>query len=118
MATRTKTREITITESHGTFSLFKKHGSSKKDYDFSGMAALRQLLSNEKARILDAIKTQKPGSIYELAKKLGRGFKSVNDDIKLLERFGFIELVEEKTKNRIRHKPEVVVDNIVINVKL
>jgi len=112
-----KTREITITESKGTFSIFKKNKIGKKDFDFSGMLDLRQLLSNEKARILHAIKTEKPKSIYELAKKLGRGFKSVNDDIKLLERFGFIELSEEKTKNRIRHKPEVVIDSLIINVK-
>jgi len=53
-----------------------------------------------------------------LAKKLGRGFKSVSDDIHLLERFGFIELIEEKTKNRIRHKPEIVVDTITIHIKV
>jgi len=115
---KTKTREITIRESHGAFSIFKTHKVSKKDYDFEGMLSLRQLLSNEKARILDVIKTQKPSSIYDLAKKLGRGFKSVNDDIKLLERFGFIELSEEKTKNRVRHKPEIVVDTITIHVKI
>jgi predicted transcriptional regulator len=118
MATKTKTREITITESHGAFSIFRKQKRSKEDYDFSGMSALRQLLSNEKARILDSIKKEKPGSIYELAKNLGRGFKSVNDDLKLLERFGFIDLIEEKTKKRIRHRPEIVVDNIIINIKL
>lgn len=115
---KTKTREITIRESKGAFSLLKKSGVSKKDYNFSGVLALRQLLSNEKARILHAIKIQKPNSIYDLAKKLGRGFKSVSDDIKLLERFGFIELIEEKTKNRIRHRPEIVVDNIIINIKI
>jgi predicted transcriptional regulator len=115
---RTKTREIAIKASKGTFSIFKDTKFSKKDYDFSGLLALRQLLSNEKARILHVIKNQKPGSIYELAKKLGRGFKSVNDDIKLLERFGFVELVEEKTKNRIRHRPEVVVDVIKINLEI
>ncbi|MCK4553171.1 hypothetical protein KAT80_03125 [Candidatus Pacearchaeota archaeon] len=115
---KTKTREITIKESKGAFSLFKKSGTSKKDYDFSGVLALRQLLSNEKARILHVIKTQKPKSIYDLAKKLDRGFKSVNDDIKLLERFGFIELIEEKTKNRIRHKPEIVIDTITIHLKI
>lgn len=113
-----KTREITLRESKGAFSLLKKPGVSKKDYDFSGVSALRQLLSNEKARILDVIKTQKPQSIYELAKKLNRGFKSVSDDIKLLERFGFIELVQEKTKNRIRHRPEIVVDTVIINIKI
>ena len=115
---KTKTREITITESKGAFSIFKKQKTSKKDYDFSGVLALRQLLSNEKARILNVIKNKKPNSIYDLAKKLGRGFKSVNDDLKLLERFGFIELIEEKTKNRIRHRPEIVVDTITIHLKI
>ena len=115
---KTKTREITITESKGAFSLFKKSGTSKKDYDFSGVLALRQLLSNEKARILHAIKNQNPISIYDLAKKLNRGFKSVNDDLKLLQRFGFIELIEEKTKNRKRHKPMIISDVITIHFKI
>jgi predicted transcriptional regulator len=113
---KTKTLEISITESKGAFSLFKM--GEKKKYDSSGVLALRQLLSNEKARILHVIKTQKPSSIYDLAKKLGRGFKSVNDDIKLLERFGFIDLVEEKTKNRKRYRPEIIVDSVTIHLKI
>ena len=116
--TKTKIREITIIESKGAFSIFKKQGTSKKDYDFSGISALRQLLNNEKARILHTIKSQKPTSIYDLAKKLNRTFKSVSDDIKLLERFGFIELLEEKTKNRVRHKPVIVVDTMTIHLKI
>jgi predicted transcriptional regulator len=115
---RTKTREITIADSKGAFAIFKKSGLSKADYDFDGLLALRRLLSNEKARILHTIKHYEPKSIYELAKKLGRNFKAVNDDIKLLERFGFVEMTEEKTKNRTRHKPEVVVDTITIHVRL
>ncbi len=114
-----KIREISITQSKGAFSIFwGSSGISKKDYNFEGLSALRQLLSNEKARILNAIKTQNPSSIYDLAKKLGRSFKTVSDDVKLLERFGFIELVEEKTKNRIRHKPEIVVDTITIHLNV
>ena len=115
---KTKVREITITESKGAFSLFKKLGGSKEDYDFEGLSALRHLLSNEKARLLNVIKTQNPGSIYELAKKLGRSFKTVSDDVRLLERFGFIELTKEKTKNRIRHKPELVADTITIHINV
>ena len=115
---KSKIREITITGTNQGFSILKKPSIAKKDYDFSGILALRQLLNNEKARILHAIKVQKPQSIYDLAKKLNRTFKAVSDDIKLLERFGFIELVEEKTKNRIRHRPVVVVDAVTINVKI
>lgn len=115
---KSKVREITIKEAKGAFSLFKQPKISKKDYDFSGILALRQLLSNEKARILHVIKHKKPKSIYDLAKILGRGFKSVNDDVKLLERFGFIELIEEKTKKRTRLRPEIVVDTMTIHIKV
>jgi len=113
----TKVREITIRESKGMFSLLKKPGVSKKDYNFEGILALRQLLSNEKARILHAIKHQNPKSIYDLAKKLGRSFKSVNDDVKLLKRFGFIDLIEEKTKKRTCFRPQIISDTIIINIK-
>lgn len=115
---KTKTREITIKGSKSGFSFFGKSKDSKEDYDFSGMLALRQLLSNEKARILHVIKQKSPKSIYELAKILDRDFKGVRDDIKLLERFGFIEMIEEKTKNRKRHKPTIVVDAVNIQIKL
>jgi len=116
---KTKTREITITESKGAFSFLRKHKETKKeDYDFTGVSALRQLLSNEKARILNVIKHEKPKSVYELAKKLSRSFKAVNDDIKLLERFGFIELIAEKTGKRTRHRPEIVVDTMTIHLRI
>ena len=118
MAKKSRTRDITITESQGVFSLFKKSKNTKEEYDFSGIFALRQLLSNERARLLHVIKTKKPRSIYMLAKELGRGFKSVSDDIRLLERFGFIDLIEEKTKKRPRHRPEIVVDEVKINLKV
>jgi predicted transcriptional regulator len=112
------TREITITESKGAFSLFKKQSKGKDAYDFSGISALRQLLNNEKARLLSVIKAEKPSSIYDLAKKLNRSFKSVHDDVKLLERFGFLNITEEKVKNRIRHKPHIISDSITIHIKL
>ena len=112
------TREITIKGSKGNFFIFKKNSKNKGDYDFSGISALRQLLSNEKARILETIKTEKPSSLYDLSKKLGRNFKSIHDDIKLLERFGFVEIVEEKTKNRIRHRPILINNSITIQIKI
>ena len=111
-----KTREISIFQTKGAFSIFRRSKTSKKNYDFEGISALRQLLSNEKARILHTIKTESPNSIYDLAKKLKRGFKSVNDDVKLLHRFGFIDLREESTKKRKRLKPVLNAD--IINIRL
>jgi len=119
MGLKTKTREITIVDNEGTFAyFFKKFIGEKKDYDFQGISTLRKILSNEKARLLHTIKNKKPGSIYELSKILGRDLKTVNEDIKLLEKFGFIELISERTGGRERHKPVIVVDSININLKI
>ena len=119
MAPKTKTLEITIVEESGSFDTFlKKFAKEKIGYDFEGLSALRRLLSNEKARIIHTIKAENPSSIYELAKILKRDFKSVNDDIKLLERFGFIDMISEKTGKRERLKPIIVVDSIKIEIKI
>lgn len=115
--TKTRKIEINLTEFRGGFSIFKKP-ESVSSYNFSNLSSLRHLLSNEKAKILHCIKNQKPISIYDLAKKLKRGFKSVNDDVKLLEKFGFIKLLEEKTKNRKRYMPELNADEIVITLRV
>jgi len=113
---KTKSREILIKESRGTFVILPS--SKSIGYDFDGLLSLRKLLTKEKARMLDVIKYKSPGSIYELAKILKRPFKGVMDDIKLLERFGFIDLLEEKTKKRIRHRPVIIVDTMNISIKI
>lgn len=122
MSKKTKTREISIVDKSGTFDvLFKRFSKDKKEkesYDFEGLALIRKLLSNEKARILHTIKASKPKSIYELAKILQRDFKSVNNEIKMLEKFGFIDLISEKSGERERLRPVVVVDSIQLNIQV
>lgn len=116
---KSKTREITIVEEGGSFHpLFRKSSSDKSEFDFEGLSALRKILSNERARLLHVLKTNKPESIYSLAKILKRDFKSVNQDIKLLERFGFIDLISEKTGNRERLRPIVVIDSLHLIINL
>jgi len=119
MAKTTKVREINIVDEAGVFAtFFKKFTHGEKEYDFDSLSALRKLLSNEKAKILYTIKTKKPISIYSLAKLIGRDFKSVSEDIKLLERFGFIEMIAEKTGKRKRLKPVLASDTITLNIKV
>jgi len=119
MAEKSKTREITIIEEGGAFNtFFKRFKTEKSDFDFEGLGILRKLLSNEKARLLNVIKKQKPGSIYGLARILKRDFKSVNEDIKLLEKFGFVDMIAEKTGKRERLRPILAVDSMYIHVKL
>lgn len=117
MASRIKTRYIDINVKHGSF-VTRFIGSKKNPHDFSDIMLLRKILSNEKARILYTLKNEKPKSIYHLAKIIGRDFKSVRDDVKFLEKFGFIEFHSGKTGKRESIIPVLVVDkiNLVVNV--
>ncbi|MBX4212321.1 ArsR family transcriptional regulator [Candidatus Pacearchaeota archaeon] len=119
MAARTKTREITIVDEGGRFTtFFKRFTGETSEYDFEGISSLRKLLSNEKAKILHTIKSKSPRSLYHLSKLLQRDFKSVVDDVKLLEKFGFIDMIAEKTGKRDRLRPVVIVDSIYLHIKL
>ncbi len=114
-----KTREITITDDKGAFkAFFQRFTGEKQEYDFEGISTLRKLLSNEKARIMHVVKTKSPGSIYKLAKLLKRDFKSVISDVKLLEKFGFLDMAYEKTGNRARLKPFLAVDSLHVIFKV
>lgn len=117
MAKTIKTKTITLSEKEGTFSTILHRFKDKKKHN-TEIANLRQLFSNEKARLLHIIKTKQPSSIYKLAKLLARDFKAVRQDIRLLEHFGFIELISSHKHGRERLRPVVDVDNIVINVNL
>jgi len=112
--TKTRVREVFLKESEGTFSFLK----SKGNYNFDGLSSLRKLLSKERAKLLDTIKYKQPTSIYNLSKILNRPFKAVMDDVKLLERFGFIEFIKETHNGRRRHRPKIVVDEIMVHLKI
>src|SRR3989344_4730427 len=110
-----KTRIIDVYEKGGTFSsVFRRFKTEKKDYNYSDLTSLRQLLSNEKARLLHIIKIKQPSSMYQLAKFLGRDFKTVREDILLLKKFGFIDLIQEKKGNRRTHRPVITATNLNI----
>jgi len=115
-------REIDIgltTKAFTTF--FRKFTEAGREYgnlSFKEIATLRQLLSDEKARILYTIKTRNPTSMYELAKMLKRDFKSVRKDIELLRYFGFIHLVSEQKGERKSLKPIINIDKLQLNITL
>ncbi|NPE27048.1 hypothetical protein HNV12_03535 [Methanococcoides sp. SA1] len=113
---RTKIRYVDVNVNKGNF--VSKLIGEKKSHDFSDVKLLRKLLSNEKSRILYALKTKNPNSIYALAKLLKRDFKSVREDVKVLERFGFIEFHSEKTGKREALKPVLVIDKLQIIIEI
>ena len=86
---------------------------------FEEVSKVRALLSNERARMLHTIKESNPGSLYALAKLLGRDFKSVRKDIAILENFGIVGLVRTSKKGHKRQslKPILKLDTLQINIK-
>ena len=113
---KTKIRYVDINVNKDSF--VSKLIGTKKSHDFSDIKLLRNLLSNEKARILHILKSKKPKSIYALAKLLGRDFKSVREDIKVLERFGFIEFHAEKTGKRESLMPVLTINKLQIVIDI
>ncbi|MFH1711379.1 MAG: hypothetical protein ABH840_03645 [Nanoarchaeota archaeon] len=115
MAKKNKIRTINIQISQNAFNtIFKRFVGEKKDYEFSGLEDLRKILSNEKARILYAVKHNKPTSIYNLASILKRDFKSVQQDVKLLEKFGFIELIKDHHGKRNMLRPVLNINTLQV----
>ena len=113
---KTKTRYVDINVAQGGF--VSKLIGARQEHDFSDIKFLRNILSNEKARILFTLKKKKPQSIYALAKLLGRDFKSVHEDVKVLEKFGFIEFHAGKTGNRGAIIPVLAVERLQILVNI
>ncbi len=119
MAKKTKSLDISIIDEGGAFTAFFKKFTGETDaFDYEGIAALRHLLSNQKAKLIHFIKTKKPKSIYALSKLVQRDFKSVREDMKVLERFGLIDLISEKSGKRSRLKPVLAIEELNIRVKV
>ena len=104
--TNSVVKKININLEEGTFkTIFKKIIGDSNDYNISEISNVRRLLNNQKARILHIIKIRNPSSIYELTKILHRDFRTVKEDLKLLQKFGFIDLIIKYKGKRKRLNP-------------
>ncbi len=82
---------------------------------FESLDVMRKVLTEERLKIVKAIRKNHPASIYELAKILRRDVKNTFDDVQFLAQAGLVEL--KKTKD-IREKttPKVDYDKIVFEI--
>lgn len=76
---------------------------------------MRKFITDERLRILKAVRKYKPDSIYSLAKILHRDAKNVTDDVYCLAELGLIEI--KKTKDgRQKTKPIVDYEKILVEI--
>ncbi|MBM3247648.1 hypothetical protein FJZ17_03875 [Candidatus Pacearchaeota archaeon] len=113
-----KTQLITIEEKQGTFSAIFSKFKGEKTPGKSDLAMLKSVLTDQKARLLHILKTKQPNSLYELAKILSRDFKSVRQDVLLLEKMGFLEMIPVHKGKREKLKPLLVIDSLEVKINL
>lgn len=82
---------------------------------FESIDDMRAVLTNNRLAILRAIRENKPKSVYELSKMLGRNLKNVNDDLKLLAEIGLVTL-EATKQDRKRITPHVDYTKITLEI--
>jgi len=82
---------------------------------FENLEAMRRVLTEERLKIVRAIKKEHPASIYELAKILGRDVKNTFDDIQFLAQAGLVDLKRVKD-GRGKTTPSVKYDKILLEI--
>ena len=86
---------------------------------FTSIEAARNLLTPNRLALLRAVRSGRPGSIYALAKMVNRDLKNVQDDLRLLERYGLIRMADATRagKRRVR-VPHAVFDRIELRIAI
>jgi len=65
------------------------------------------------------VRSGRPGSIYELAKTVRRDLKNVQDDLRLLERYGLIRMTDATSSGKRRVRvPQAVFDQIALKIAI
>jgi predicted transcriptional regulator len=82
---------------------------------FDSIDTMRGVLTNSRLLVLKTVRRYNPGSVYELAKLLGRDLKNVNQDLKMLSDIGLVTL-EATEVDRKRVIPHVRYSKIVLEI--
>ncbi|HUY27645.1 MAG TPA: hypothetical protein VMV27_09515 [Candidatus Binataceae bacterium] len=94
-------------------------GAEPKDIvGFTSLEAARNFLTRERLGLPRAIKTHHPRSIYELARRVERNLKNVQDDIRILERHGLVKITKRPRGSRKVKVPEVPFEEIALRIAI
>ena len=86
---------------------------------FTSIEAARNLLTPNRLALLRAIRMKRPGSIYELAKITGRDLKNVQDDLRLLERYGLVRIGHGRSSGKRKVRiPQAVFNEIALRIAI
>ncbi len=93
--------------------------SRREGVYFTSIEAARNLLTPNRLALLRAIRTERPGSTYELAKRLKRDLKNVQQDLRLLEEYGLIRITRGRSAGKRQTKvPESLFSEIALKIAI
>jgi predicted transcriptional regulator len=90
----------------------------RKEVGFACIEAARNFLTREQLALLRTIRSRHLGSLYELAKMVGRDFKNVQEDIGILERHGLVRITKEPRGKRKVKVPQVPFEEIALRLAI
>ena len=87
---------------------------------FTSIEAARKLLTPNRLALLRAIRTERPGSMYALARRVRRDLKNVQQDLKLLESYGLVRLARSRGpgKGRRTKAPRALFREIALKIAI
>lgn len=86
---------------------------------FTSTEAARNFFTRERVDLLRTIRRERPSSISELARMVDRSLKSVQTDLKVLEKHGLVRFrPASRARARISKAPEVPYREIALRIAI
>ena len=86
---------------------------------FTSIEAARNFLTPTRLALLRAVRRRQPGSVYALARMVGRDLKNVQQDLRILERHGLIKMARGRgTGNRAVTIPTALCREIALRIAI
>jgi predicted transcriptional regulator len=80
--------------------------------------AARRILTPQRLKMLGIIRREKPASIYELAKKMGKNFRAIYRDVGIMSDVGLIQCEEYREGHREKTRVGVRAREIHLSVQI
>jgi predicted transcriptional regulator len=90
--------------------------SPRRGIYFENLDAFRKILTEKRLELLHVVKHDKPDTIHELSRLLGRDIKNVSDDLKYLSDLGLVSLENASEGKRV--SPRVQFDKIRLEISI
>jgi len=118
---RIKSVRDVLDDARGTFKAAEagRRVTRREGVYFTSVEAARNLLTPSRLALLRTVRIGRPGSMYELAKLVKRDLKNVQDDLRLLERYGLVRMVDGKRSGMRRVRvPHAVFEEIELKIAI